>query len=427
MGMKMPDIYNVLMIITFIIGYFCITIEHSLKINKTGVAIMMAVLCWMFQFLRVGPHAHHDLTEFGMHIFNISQVVFFLFGALAIVETISAHKGFDVISAHIQVRSKKKLLWLVGLISFFLSCILDNLTSTIIMVTLIRRLVPKGENRLLIGGAVVVAANAGGSWTPIGDVTTTMLWIGGQLSTLAIMKNLFIPSLVCLAASLTCIGFFLKGDFPEIPKEEGGREVEPKGKLVFWVGVASLIFVPIFKVITGLPPFMGMLLSLSFMWIMTDLIHRDLPERSHLRLPYTISKIDISSVFFFLGILLCITALESAGMLLGIATWINSHLSNFYLISISLGLVSAVIDNVPLVAAIMGMYDLAQYPIDSNFWLLIAYCAGTGGSILIIGSAAGVAFMGMEKVSFFWYMKKIGIPALVGYLAGFATYLLMFG
>jgi Na+/H+ antiporter NhaD/arsenite permease-like protein len=343
---------------------------------------------------------------------------------LTIVEIISAHKGFQLISRNIRIRSKRKLLWSLGFITFFLSSVLDNLTTTIIMVTLLRKLTDVGDERWLLGGAVVIAANAGGAWTPIGDVTTTMLWIGGQLSTLAIMKNLFLPSIACLLAALFCLTFCLKGNFSSssMQKEE---KIEPMGTTIFWLGVGCLIFVPIFKIVTGLPPFMGILFGLGLMWLFTDLIHSRYHDRDHLRVPHIMTRIDVTGVLFFLGILLAINALHTAGLLEDLAQWMNRTIANSNIIAIAIGLVSAVIDNVPLVAAAMGMYDLSQYPVGSTFWNLIAYCAGTGGSILIIGSAAGVAFMGLERVQFFWYLRHIGFAAFVGYFAGVGVFKLM--
>lgn len=416
------DIYLSLMVLTFIVGYFFITIEHKTGVSKTAVALAMAIICWVIQFFRASHDNNmHDLLE---HLANISQIVFFLLGALAIVETIHAHRGFNLISNAITIRGKRPLLWIICLTTFFLSAILDNLTTTIVMVTLIRKLIEKGEERLLVGGAIVIAANAGGAWTPIGDVTTTMLWIDGKLSTWPIMRDLFLPSLVCLLVAVVYFHFGLKGNFHPADDRKEHKELEPMGKLIFWLGIGSLISVPIFKVLTGLPPFMGMLLGLSIIWIVTDIIHYRHSEQQHLRLPLTISKIDFSSILFFLGILLCIDALDTAQILTSVARWMDYHLGNPHAIAVALGLLSAVIDNVPLVAAIMKMYDVSQFPMDSSFWQLVAYCAGTGGSILVIGSAAGVAFMGMEKVEFFWYFRRIGIPALLGYFAGIAVYLL---
>lgn len=422
----MPDvsIFSVLMVVTFIIGYFFITIEHISKVNKTSVALLMAIICWGLQFINQAESHEHNVAYLLEHLANISQVIFFLFCALTIVEIINAHKGFTLISQNIHILSKRKLLWTVGVITFFLSSILDNLTTTIIMVTLLRKLTEKGEERLLIGGAVVIAANAGGAWTPIGDVTTTMLWIGGQVTTLGVMKMLFLPSIVCMAAALAMLSFQLKGNFAKAEYQEP-EKLEPLGKVVFWLGVASLVFVPVFKITTGLPPFMGIIFGLGIMWLLTDLAHSKFDDREHLRVPSVMSRIDVSGVLFFLGILLAIDALHTAGILDGVANWMNRTIANSDWVAISIGLISAIVDNVPLVAASMGMYELSHYPPDSNFWNLIAYCAGTGGSILIIGSAAGVAFLGLEKVQFFWYMRRIGLAAFIGYFAGIGVFKLM--
>ncbi|MDP1880846.1 MAG: sodium:proton antiporter NhaD [Parachlamydiaceae bacterium] len=415
------NLFNLLMIITFVIGYLFIAIEHVSKINKTSIALLMAIVCWILQFAS-GTASHEKNIEWlGEHMANISQIVFFLLGALTIVEIINAHKGFSILSNAIEPKSKKKLLWTIGFISFFLSSILDNLTTTIIMVTLLRKLLDSNEDRLLLGGTVVVAANAGGAWTPIGDVTTTMLWIGGQLSTVNIIKVLFLPSLVCLVAFLAMIGIFLKGEFTSNPVSVK-EEKEPMGNIVFWLGVICLISVPLFKIYTGLPPFMGMMFGLGLMWLFTDFVHTGIPTREHLRVPAIMTSIDVSGVLFFLGILLCIDALQTAGILYNLANWMDNTIGNSEFVAIAIGLASAVVDNVPLVAAVMGMYDLSTYPMDSSFWNLVAYCAGTGGSILVVGSAAGIAFMGLERVQFFWYLRRIGIAAFVGYFAGIGTF-----
>lgn len=417
-------IYDILIIVTFVVGYFFITIEHYTKINKTSVALMMAILCWGFQFANEMHTQESNLAYLKEHLSSISQVVFFLLGALTIVEVISAHKGFRMISNCITIRNKSNLLWFIGFVSFFLSAILDNLTTTIIMITLLQKMIPEGKDRLLLGGAVVIAANAGGAWTPIGDVTTTMLWIGGQLSTLEIMRVLFLPSVFCALAALFVMSLFLKGDF-DFSAENRIEKEEPYGRTVFWLGIGCLVFVPIFKVTTGLPPFMGIIFGLAFMWLFTDIVHSKADDRQHLLVPSTITKIDVSGVLFFLGILLCIDALRTAGLLDSLALWMDQKIGNAHVIAVAIGMASAVVDNVPLVAAAMGMYDLNTFPIDSDFWNLIAYCAGTGGSILVIGSAAGVAFMGMEKVDFFWYFRRVGIPAAVGYFAGIGVYQLL--
>lgn len=410
------------MVIVFILGYFFITIEHITKVNKTSVALLMAILCWVLQFINQETSPESNLAHFQEHLSNVSQVIFFLLGALTIVEIISAHRGFQLISRNIRVHSKWQLLWLIGIVTFFLSSVLDNLTTTIIMITLLRKLIEPGEDRLLLGGAVVIAANAGGAWTPIGDVTTTMLWIGGQLSTFPVMRFLFLPSFLCACTALACLTPYLKGKLAPLPQEEHEQEYEPMGNEVFWLGVGSLVFVPIFKALTGLPPFMGMIFGLAVMWLFTDLVHRHFHDRAHLRVPRIMTKIDSSSVLFFLGILLCIDALHTAGILEAIAHWMDREIGNPDVIAVAIGLISAVIDNVPLVAAAMGMYDLGQYPTDSSFWNLIAYCAGTGGSILVIGSAAGVAFMGLEHVQFFWYMRRVGLSAFIGYIVGILVF-----
>lgn len=419
------DGYALTMVLIFIAGYILITLEHVVHINKATTAIVMAILCWVIQFINPHWEQKSNIDALSHHLASICQIVFFLLGALTIVETINVHKGFNVISNYIQLRSKKNLLWIVGILSFFLSAILDNLTTTIVMISLLSKLVDKTEERLLIGGAIVIAANAGGAWTPIGDVTTTMLWIGGQISTLIVMRDLFFPSLLCMGAAFAYITFHLKGSFSprELHLEE--KLMEPKGALVFFLGIGLLICVPVFKVLTGLPPFMGMLLAMGVLWAVTDFIHQDRSERSHLLVPQVFAKIDwAGTLFFFLGILLCIDALDTAKILEQLAGWLAFAVGNTNIIAVLIGIASAVVDNVPLVAATMGMYDLAQYPQDHAFWQMIAYCAGTGGSILIIGSAAGVVYMSMEKVTFSWYVKRITIPAAIGYGAGIAGYLL---
>lgn len=415
------SIFSLLMIVVFVLGYVLITVEHVSKINKTSVALLMAILCWFLQFINMAESKESNLSYLSEHLANISQVIFFLFCALIIVEIINAHKGFVLISRNIHIHSKRKLLWAVALITFFLSSVLDNLTTTIIMVSLLRKLTEPGDDRLLIGGAVVIAANAGGAWTPIGDVTTTMLWIGGQISTLEVMKTLFFPSLACLFAAIAMLSLKLKGRFYRVEDEET-ETIEPMGITVFWLGIASLVFVPALKITTGLPPFMGIIFGLGFMWLFTDLVHSRYEDRNHLQVPQIMARIDASGVLFFLGILLAIDALHTAGLLDELAKWMSESIGNIEIIAIAIGLVSAIVDNVPLVAAAMGMYDLSHYPKDSSFWNLIAYCAGTGGSILIIGSAAGVAFMGLEKVQFLWYVRRIGLAALVGYFAGIGVF-----
>jgi len=416
--------YAIWILIAFIIGYTAITLEHLIKINKATSALLMAIVTWTFLFLSQICQEKNNLQCFLEQFGDISQIIFFLLGALTIVEVISIHHGFNVISDFIQVSSKRKLLWVIGFVTFFLSSVLDNLTTTIVMVTLLHKLLPRGEDRLIIGGGVVIAANAGGAWTPIGDVTTTMLWIGGQLTAPIIIRDLFLPSIICMVISFLILTPMLKGSRPDqmmLTKQA----IRPFGKTILVMGIGALIFVPIFKVLTGLPPFMGVLLGVAALWIFTDIVHTPFPDRNYLRVPAALSKIDLPSTLFFLGILMCVDALNMANLLERLAHWLDTSIGNVPLIATLIGIISAIIDNVPLVAASMRMYDLSQHPVDSQFWELIAFCAGTGGSILVIGSAAGVVYMGLEKVDFFWYLKKISFAALVGYLAGIGVYLLL--
>lgn len=414
--------YMIWMIIVFSLGYLLIAFEHLIDVNKATSALMMGVLLWVLQFANQGISNKENLKYLCEHLSNASQVIVFLLGALIIVEIINAHKGFKILTDYMKIRSKRKMLWVIGILTFFLSSILDNLTTTIVMISILQKIIDDPDDRMLIGGGVVVAANAGGVWTPIGDVTTTMLWIGERISTTKMMTSLFIPSLVCLIVSLAFLSIMLHGNLPPPNNNVYDTQTEPLGILILLLGVGTLVFVPIFKQLTGLPPFMGIIFGLSILWFFTDLAHRKKYDRDYLRVTSILSKVDISGPLFFLGILLAINALETGGVLSKIAVFINASISNTTTIATSIGLASAVVDNIPLVAASMGMYDISQYPIDSSFWQLIAYCAGTGGSILIIGSAAGVVFMGMEKVNFFSYLKKISISALLGYLAGIGAY-----
>lgn len=409
-------------IIAFGIGYVLITLEHLLKINKAAAAILMAVVCWTIYFIASPATLAIDLDLLNEHLAQDAQIVLFLLGAMTIVELIDSHRGFKVITDHITMRSKRKLLWTTCILAFFLSSVLDNLTSTIVMVSLLRKLIPVKEERLLFGAMMVIATNSGGAWTPIGDVTTTMLWINGQISTVGIMKALFLPSLVCLIVPLLLQSLFLKGEYAETHPSTH-QKTEPKGILVFWMGVGSLVFVPIFKTLTGMPPFVGILLGLGIMWLVTDLFHYKHEQRKHLSVPHALTRVDVSGVLFFLGILLAINALEAAGILKELSDSLSAHVQSVEIVAFLIGIISAIIDNVPLVAATMGMYSMETYPMDAKLWEMIAYCAGTGGSILIIGSAAGVAFMGLEKVSFAWYFKRISWLAFLGYIAGFLVYL----
>ncbi len=416
-----------IMIFCFLAGYVAITMEHTIKINKAASAIVAGVLCWTIYILG-GYDAHdvnHHLSE---HLSEIGAIVFFLLGAMVIVELIDAHDGFENITQRIKTTDKRKLLWSVGIITFFLSAVLDNLTTTIVMVSLLRKLLGDREDRMTFAGLVIIAANAGGAWSPLGDVTTTMLWIGGQVTAANIVRMLFLPSLVCLLLPLWLMSRKMKGKVqaPAMEENDTVRSTPYERNMVFGIGVGALLFVPIFKTITHLPPYMGMLLGLGVMWILTELIHsgKDEIEKGPKSVNHALRKIDTPSILFFFGILVAISALESIGILRSMASWLDETIGNITIVGVMIGFLSAVVDNVPLVAAAQGMYSLEIYPADSFFWELIAYCAGTGGSALIIGSAAGVAAMGMENISFTWYLRKFTLLASVGYLAGVAVYVL---
>ncbi|HQV05770.1 MAG: sodium:proton antiporter NhaD [Chitinophagaceae bacterium] len=414
--------------IIFILGYVAITLEHPLQINKAASAILTGVLCWtIYAFFT--SDSHHVNDHLTGHLGNVAGILFFLLGAMTIVELIDAHDGFEIIIDKIQTTNIVKLIWSISIITFFLSAALDNLTTTIVMVSLLRKLVDRKKDRWLLAGLVIISANAGGAWSPIGDVTTTMLWIGGQVTTWNIMIKTFLPSLVCMAIPTAIIAWQMKGKQGEISRPERKTQTISKSKdrnIVFFLGVGALLFVPVFKTITHLPPFMGMLFGLSVLWVVTEIIHseKDEAEKGVLSVNHALRKIDTPSVLFFLGILLSIAALEVTGVLTDAASWMDNTVGNINIITMLIGFFSSIVDNVPLVAAAQGMYSMQVYPTDHYFWEFLAYCAGTGGSCLIIGSAAGVAAMGLEKIEFFWYLKRISILALLGYLAGAATYLL---
>lgn len=443
-----------LMAAIFIAGYLCIAFEHSLRIDKSASAILTAVACWtvlvlgaaaIFPTLGEAAGAHGVSDELRHHLGEISEILFFLMGAMTIVELIDAHEGFKVITDRIHTHDRVKLLWMIGFITFFLSAALDNLTTTIVMVSLLRKLIRQPQERWFYAGIVVIAANAGGAWSPIGDVTTTMLWIGNQITSSGIIGALFLPSLVCLLVPLLALSLTMKGQFERPETDEEDSRCDPttpfERNLVFCLGIGALLFVPVFKGVTHLPPYMGILLGLGVLWVTTEILHRSKnDEQKHpLSVVGVLRKIDTASILFFLGILLAVSSLATAGHLTQVATLLKEQLGNVYAINIAIGLLSAVVDNVPLVAGAMKMYPLASpeqvtgalgqtgwlehFVTDGAFWELLAYCAGTGGSCLIIGSAAGVAAMGMEKIDFIWYLKKISLLALLGYLAGAATYI----
>lgn len=412
-----------IMLVLFVAGYAAIIFEHRVRVNKSAASVLLAGCLWTVLYISAGGDhetVHHQLGE---HVSDVSEIVFFLLGAMTLVEVIDSHGAFKLVTDRIRTRSKRKVMCLIGIIAFFMSAILDNLTTTIVMVSLLKRIIPTRKDRLLLGGLVVVTANAGGAWTPMGDVTTTMLWIGGQITAGGVMRSLLLPSLVAMLVSLALFSLRMKGNFaPGAPQSEG-QKVETGAKRVLSLGIGAFLFVPVFKAATHMPPFMGILIGLGMMWLVTDLLHNERPDTTHVRVPHALTKVDVSGVFFFLGILLSVGALQSAGILSVMAAGLDQVTSGPVMLATVIGLLSAVVDNVPLVAGAMGMYTTTQYPVDGQFWQLMAFCAGTGGSVLVIGSAAGVAFMGMQKVDFLWYVRKISPVALAGYAAGIATYL----
>ncbi len=493
---------EILILVVFILGYLGIALEHSVHVDKSAFALLTGTLCWAIFVIgahdKVPDHSRADFTAIvtpaeeiveqgdviqieGLdkdiqktelvnslksaqgwlngveytsstfyehrllhHLEEIASILFFLLGAMTIVELIDAHEGFRVITDRIKTTNKVKLLWLISILTFFFSAALDNLTTSIVMISLLRKLIADKPTRWFFAGIVVIAANSGGAWSPIGDVTTTMLWIGSQLSTPVIITHLFIPSLVCMLVPLAIVSFTMKGnvDRPQLSEAQKNR-VHPATafdrQFIFTLGVLGLLFVPVFKTVTHLPPFMGMMLSLGILWLVSEIMHRkkSYEQRSQLSVLHVLRKIDASSVLFFLGILLAVAALQEVGHLLIMANWLRDTLANVFAIDLAIGLLSAIVDNVPLVAASMKMYDIvpaamvtdawdANFVKDGLFWQFLAYCAGTGGSALIIGSAAGVAVMGLEKIDFIWYMKKISLLALVGYFAGAAVFYFMF-
>jgi len=415
--------------IVFILGYAAIAMEHPIRINKAASALVTAALCWSIYALFSGD-AHAVSEHLTGHLGEVSGILFFLMGAMTIVEIIDAHDGFHLITSRIKTTNKKKLVWIIATLTFFLSAVLDNLTTTIVLVSLLRKIIAEKEERLLFSGLVVIAANAGGAWSPIGDVTTTMLWIGGQITAGSIIVQTILPSMVSMIIPILIMSRRMKGTLVRMDIQEESpvnfNQNAFERNLVFFVGVGCLLFVPVFKTITHLPPYMGILFGLGLMWMITELIHsgRDEDEKGVFSVNHALRKIDTPSILFFLGILLSIGVLQATGVLNNLATLMSEKIGNISAITMSIGLLSAIVDNVPLVAAVQGMYPLEQYPTGHYFWEFLAYCSGTGGSVLIIGSAAGVAAMGLEKIEFFWYLKKISWLALIGYLAGAAVFML---
>lgn len=454
---------ELLVIVVFVIGYLAIALEHPLRVNKTASALLTGVICWTL-FVLSDPSTsvtdsesyssfvnifklelgdkfaalteseiYREFVTFSLaeHLSGIAQILFFLMGAMTIVELVDAHHGFRFITDRIKTKDAKTLLWIICWVTFFLSAVLDNLTTTIVMLSLVRKLVHNKDMRLFFAGMIVIAANAGGAWTPIGDVTTTMLWIGGQITTGNIMVTLFLPSVACMLIPLVYLNFTLKGSLGEPHEhhhEKGSTEATVNsGRLMLILGVSALIFVPIFKTITHMPPYTGILLGLGLLWVVSELINPDLDEavKKNYTVAGALARIDVPSVLFFLGILMAVGALESMQVLHHLATWLDNTVGDQRIIVTLIGLLSAIVDNVPLVAASMGMYSMDVFYTDHMVWEYLAYCAGTGGSILIIGSAAGVAAMGIEKIDFIWYLKRISLLAMMGYFAGAIIYLII--
>jgi len=417
-------------VVIFIVAYAAIALEHPIRINKSASALVGAGLLWTVYVLFGGDHAV-VVNQLNESVSATARIVFFLIGAMTIVEVIDAHGGFEVITSLIRTKHQVTLMWIIGFVTFFLSAVLDNLTTTIVMISLMKKLSDNQDDRVFFASMIVIAANAGGAWSAIGDVTTTMLWIGGQITPLAIIDGVLPASLVNLIIPLLIVSYVLKGKKISAPPIEDGmvsRTSPFERNLIFFLGLALLIAVPLFKTVTHLPPFMGMLFALGILWLVGELIHRDKEgEAKQQLLPaHALTRIDMGSIVFFIGILLAVASLEHTHVLEMLARWLDRTVGRQDLIVLSLGLLSAIVDNVPLVAASMGMYDLAKHPTDSFLWEFIAYCAGTGGSILIIGSAAGVAAMGLEKIHFFWYVRRISGLALLGYLGGAAVYVVQY-
>ena len=420
---------HTLLVIVFVLAYSAIAFEHPLRVNKSASALLGAGIMWTIYAVTTGNH--HLVTEqLNENLAATAQIIFFLLGAMTIVELVDSHDGFEVITSRITTTSQSVLIVLIGIVTFFLSAMLDNLTTTIVMVSLTKKLLDNHEDRLLFAGMIVIAANAGGAWSPIGDVTTTMLWIGGQISSLGIIKSVFLASVANLAIPLVVVSFMLKGKSVGKKAEQNGSGTTTKFErdLVFAVGLGALVMVPAFKEITHLPPFMGILTGLGVLWLVAELVHKKKPdeEKEHLTIVHALAKIDMASILFFVGILMGVAILENTHILTALATWLNKSIGQQSIIVALIGLISAIIDNVPLVAASMGMYDIHQFPMDNFLWTFLAFCAGTGGSILIIGSGAGVAAMGLEKINFFWYVKKISWLAMLGYIAGILVFLIQF-
>ena len=454
----------VLMVVLFLLGYAAIAMEHQINVNKAASALVLCCLLWTI-YIFISPDIVANTPEFltflsnefpdeGFsnlavfdyvtsvqiieHVGDIAEILFFLMGAMTIVELIDVHGGFSIITDKITVKNKRKLLWIIGLITFFMSAVLDNLTTAIVMTMMLRKMVTDVKDRWIYAGIIIIAANSGGAFSPIGDVTTIMLWVKGNISTSGVIPALIIPSLVSLIVPLLLASKKLTGELTSQSADTCSEKnvtqdyiTKNERMIIFIMGISCLLFVPIFKTITHLPPFIGVLLGLSLMWIYTEIMYlkkRNMPQDYKATISVILSRIDMTTILFFLGILMAVSALQSAGLLAQMAQWLDVVFdNNIYIVNIIIGFLSSIVDNVPLVAGAMGMYELAEagaYALDGNFWLFLAYCAGVGGSMLIIGSAAGVVVMGLEKISFVWYLKNISLFAMLGYLAGAAVFIL---
>jgi Na+/H+ antiporter NhaD/arsenite permease-like protein len=431
---------TICIVIAFVIGYLCIALESLTRVNKAAIALLMCVVCWTL--LMLAPASYYPMIEPGSVVHHMAEVIehhlgdaagtlFFLMGAMTIVEIVDTNGGFNFVRDTMKTRSKRKLLWRVAFMTFFLSAILDNLTTSIVMIMVLRKLVQSRGDRMLYAALVIIAANSGGAFSPIGDVTTIMLWIKGVITTQGVITEIFIPSLVSMLIPAAIISLQLKGKFDKeqnLPKADVSQFTKAQRDIIFWLGVGGLVFVPVFKTLTHLPPFMGILLVLGILWTTTEIFHYNTSEEDTMakRVSDIMTKIDLSTIMFFLGILMAVAVLQEVGVLTMLGEGLNETFAgNYYLINGIIGVLSSIVDNVPLVAGCMGMYPVAETgPMmqDGIFWQLLAYCAGVGGSMLIIGSAAGVVVMGLEKITFGWYMKKITWIVFVGYLSGILVY-----
>lgn len=427
-------------IVAFVAGYLCIALESLTKINKAAIALLMCVVCWTLLMVSPGAYypdvasdgvLHHISEVIEHHLGDAAGTLFFLMGAMTIVEIVDSNGGFNFVRDIMKTRSKRKLLWRVAIATFFLSAILDNLTTSIVMIMVLRKLVQSREERLIYAALIIISANSGGAFSPIGDVTTIMLWIKGVITTQGILTEIFIPSLVSMLVPAFILQYSLSGKFDKeqnLVTAEVSQFTKVQRNIIFWLGVGGLVFVPIFKSITHLPPFMGILLVLGVLWTVTEIFHHNTSEDDTMakRVSDLLSRIDLSTIMFFLGILMAVAVLQEIGVLTALGTGLNDVFAgNYYVINGIIGVLSSIVDNVPLVAGCMGMYPVAEtgaMAVDGIFWQLLAYCAGVGGSMLIIGSAAGVVVMGLEKITFGWYLKRITWIAFVGYLAGIVTY-----